>query len=129
MMIGRIGYLISIEPTNWLHLALWLVAFGIHQIFGSTVFIFSCLVSSYLDPFIFGMLICFLYTREPVLLMQSQNLRSLTFREYMAILIVLGMVSELVFPALSSKFRADAFDILAIAGGIVYYHFLFRKFD
>lgn len=95
------------------------VLFVAHQVLQHLVMIKVPLADNYLDPFCFSAIILVTYEYERGKWIGHEPL--LIF-ETIAWVIVLSVVSELLFPLLSSSFTSDWCDALAIAfGGLWFY--------
>lgn len=103
-----------------------LMLFLLHQIFVFLLKIKIGLADSYLDPFLLPLIVYPLMLFQFRLLKNDYNYR-LSLPLLIALTVGFSLVSELIFPALSTRFTADLFDVVMILLGSFVWYLFFQK--
>lgn len=98
-----------------------LLLFFLHQITQKVLHIQISWADHYMDMFVLMPIVLTLYTLERKYLFQQRGY-SLTLLEACAATLLVGIVSELLFPRWSNRFTRDPLDIVyLILGASIYY--------
>lgn len=115
-------YIFLPEHQWWYRIVYFLCAtlFVVHQLLQKVLAVNVPFVDDFLDSFLLLPLVLHIILMERYWLFGIKE--PLSIYTIVAFFILISIVSEIVFPWLSPRFTADAWDVLAFAlGGIVYY--------
>lgn len=114
---------------NKFQFIIWLAAiaaFLVHRYLQYFLHINIRFLNNYLDPFLLPLILLPLMIVEMRLLLADRTF-TFPFIVIVACMVVIALATELVFPAVSKNFVADAGDCVAIALSSILAHFLFNK--
>ena len=103
----------------------FLLLFVLHQAleFGNSSITFF---DNYLDAFLLPLLLLpFLLFEKRLILKEDEH--SFTIPLVFTYFLVLVIISEFIFPALSNRFTFDWWDVIAIGAGTILFHVLFNS--
>ncbi len=105
-------------------IAIWIVgiAFVAHQIVQKLLQLSIPLIDSCFDPFACAVLALFIAEQEQKIIRQNQNYYFQVY-ELLGIVLFLAILSEEIFPILSSRFTKDIYDYFSFGAGAFYFYF------
>lgn len=100
-----------------------LVLFLLHQFLQKVLAVHIPIIDPYLDSFLTMPILLTLLVVERRFLFRRGSTYCLSIGSIVAATIFVALVVELVFPALSDRFTADWWDVLAYALGSILFHY------
>ncbi len=105
----------------------WLgLLFVLHQLGQKVFYLYLPFVDAYFDPFVCSLFGLFAAQKHFAYLSQLPN-RQLAVWEILLTAFLLSIISEEIFPRLSSEFTRDMWDYVAFASGALAFYFWQKK--
>lgn len=84
-------------------------------------------LDNYLDPFIFGATVPFVYLWEQRILWKKDKTYFLPIWVLFCLFIILSFVSEILLPYVNPKYTQDIWDVLSIGLGVIWFKLFLNK--
>ena len=97
-----------------------LLLISAHQIAQQIYHLQIPVIDSYADPLLGMPVLLFAYKLERIFLWKRAQLSIL---EIFLVTLLVSIVSELLFPYLSTDFTSDPLDLIALAAGAIFYYY------
>lgn len=99
----------------------------VHQLLQKVAKVSQPLLDAYLDPLLFMPILLHLMLWERRSLFGKGPYYTLGFWRTVAIFILVGIITEIVFPSMSSKFTTDVIDVACYAIGSMVFLLIWNK--